>query len=170
MCEMKAPINYKLLILISILVVINLVYNNANSEDDTLQPIQLGQKIIQVEIADTQRKRNRGLMYRKSLPDDQGMLFVFPSSQILSFWMKNTYIPLSIGFFNSKRQLLEVQEMQPESVLLKEPSKTYKSRLPAKYALEMNKGWFSKNKIKLGTKFKYLKGNRSKSKSRSHQR
>ena len=129
---------------------------------------ELEGKVIQVEVANTNETRARGLMYRRSLPKDQGMLFVFPSTQPLSFWMKNTYIPLSIGFFNAERQLLEVQEMQPESVVLKQPSKTYKSRLPAKYALEMNKGWFSKNKIKPGVKFEYLDNKALKSKS--HQR
>ena len=150
--------------------IISLGYNSSYTQDTlSSKNIQLRHKIIQVEIADTQRKRTRGLMYRKSpLLKDQGMLFVFPSSQVLSFWMKNTYIPLSIGFFNSKKELLEVQEMHPESILLIEPRKTYKSRLPAKYALEMNKGWFSKNKIKLGTKFKYLRP--KKSNSKTHQR
>lgn len=159
----------KFVLLLFFFTISSLGYNRTHTQGiSSLQSLQIGQKTIQVEIADTIEKRNRGLMFRKSLPKDQGMLFVFPSSQTLSFWMKNTYIPLSIGFFNSKRQLLEVQDMEPESILLKEPRKTYKSRLPAKYALEMNKGWFSKNKIKLGTKFKYLRS--KKSKSKSHQR
>ena len=148
--------------------IISLGYNKAYTQHaPPLQKIQIGHKVIQVEVADTTEKRTRGLMYRRSLPKDQGMLFVFPSTQPLSFWMKKTYIPLSIGFFNTKKELLEVQQMQPESVLLKKPKKTYKSRLPAKYALEMNKGWFSKNKIKPGLKFKYLKDT---SKAKSHQR
>ena len=148
--------------------IISLDYDNTYAKDVvSLQKLQIGDKVIQVEVADTNEKRARGLMYRQSLPKDQGMLFVFPNTQPLSFWMKNTYIPLSIGFFNSERQLLEVQEMQPESILLKEPTKTYKSRLPARYALEMNKGWFSRNKIKPGVKFKYVEET---SKTKSHQR
>ena len=159
----------KFVLLLFFFTISSLGYNRTHTQGTLpLQSLQIGHKVIQVEIADTKEKRTRGLMYRKSLPKDQGMLFVFPSSQILSFWMKNTYIPLSIGFFNSKRQLLEVQDMEPESILLKKPRETYKSRLPAKYALEMNKGWFSKNKIKPGTKFKYLRS--KKSKSKSHQR
>ncbi len=155
----------KFIFLFSIFI-INLDYDRAYSQDTpSLKRLKVGHKIIQAEIADTTEKRTRGLMYRKSLPNDQGMLFVFPSSQPLSFWMKNTYIPLSIGFFNSKKELLEVQEMQPESILLKEPRRTYKSHLPAKYALEMNKGWFSKNKIKPGVKFKYLEETSTKPKS-----
>ena len=158
----------KFIFLFSIFI-INLGYDRAYSQDTlSLQRLKIGHKVIQAEIADTEEKRKRGLMYRKSLPKDQGMLFVFPSSEPLSFWMKNTYIPLSIGFFNSKKELLEVQEMQPESILLKEPRRTYKSRLPAKYALEMNKGWFSKNKIKPGVKFKYLE--ETSTKTKSHQR
>ena len=158
----------KFIFLFSIFI-INLDYHRAYSQDAlSLQRVQVGHKTIQVEVADTAETRARGLMYRKSLPKDQGMLFVFPSSEPLSFWMKNTYIPLSIGFFNSKKELLQVQEMQPESILLKEPRRTYKSRLPAKYALEMNKGWFSKNKIKPGVKFKYLE--ETSTKTKSHQR
>ena len=165
---MKDFKDYRLLKLIGVLIFIHLGHDKAYTQDTSfLQKIQIGHKIIQVEVADTAEKRTRGLMYRRSLPKDQGMLFVFPSLQPLSFWMKNTYIPLSIGFFNTKKELLEVQEMQPESVLLKKPRKTYRSRLPAKYALEMNKGWFSKNKIKPGLKFKYLEDI---PKSKSHQR
>ena len=123
-------------------------------KDIVLRSLKLGDLTIKVEVADTPEARRRGLMYRKSLPENQGMLFVFPSARPLSFWMKNTWIPLSIGFFNSKRELLNVHEMEPESVVVKTP-KSYSSISPAQYALEMNKGWFKKHNIKAGTKFKW---------------
>lgn len=120
-----------------------------------LRSLRVGDLIIKVEVADTPETRRRGLMYRRSLPENHGMLFVFPSERPLSFWMKNTWIPLSIGFFNSKRELLNVHEMEPESILFRSP-KSYKSVAPAQYALEMNKGWFKKNNIKRGTKFEWI--------------
>ena len=120
-----------------------------------LKTLKIGDKVIKVEIVRKPQDRRRGLMHRKSLPKNQGMLFEFSSEQILSFWMKNTWIPLSIGFFNAQRQLIEVQNMEPESILIQKP-KTYQSSHPAKYALEMNKGWFIQNKIKIGTSFEYI--------------
>lgn len=121
-----------------------------------LQLLQIGDQIITVEVADTIESRRQGLMYRRSLPENQGMLFVFPTQRPLSFWMKNTWIPLSIGFFDSQRKLLNILDMQPESLLVKNP-KSYVSHGPAQYALEMNKGWFAKNKITPGMTFEWRK-------------
>lgn len=109
--------------------------------------IQVGSKKIKVEIADDTEKRNHGLMFRKSLPKDEGMLFVFDRPEPLNFWMKNTVIPLSIGYFDSKKTLIDVQEMVPEASEMVVSPKIYASRGPAQYALEMNPGWFTKNKI-----------------------
>ncbi len=118
--------------------------------------IQLGSKKIQVEIADRRPKREKGLMGRmKPLKKNEGMLFVFSYEKTLSFWMKNTYIPLSIGYFNKKKKLIDIQNMNPISMLqIKIPS--FKSKAPAMYALEMNQGWFRKNYIKVGMTFKYI--------------
>lgn len=118
--------------------------------------IQLGGQIITIEIADTDAKRERGLMFRESLPDGHGMLFVFEDERKLSFWMKNTLIPLSIGYFDKNRRLNEVHEMVP-AVLGERELKTYSSRLPAMYALEMPKGWYSKHRIKSGTAFTFVR-------------
>lgn len=119
--------------------------------DFEVKTMKLGKKTIKVEIAKTDAQRNHGLMFRKSLGVDEGMLFVFNDEIQLSFWMKNTLIPLSIGFFNNKGVLLEVLEMVPETMLNLSP-KLYKSSKKAKYALEMNKNWFKKNKVKPGQK------------------
>jgi uncharacterized membrane protein (UPF0127 family) len=112
-------------------------------------------KKITVEIADDDQRRAYGLMFVTSLPKDQGMLFMFDRPDVLSFWMKNTLIPLAIGYFDAKGRLIETLEMTPESVLTKE-YKTYPSGAPAKYALEMNKGWFRSNHIKKGALLKIL--------------
>jgi uncharacterized protein len=80
------------------------------------------------------------------------MLFIFDSELPLSFWMKNTYIDLSIGFFDKNRTLVDVQEMKRTySMTVNFPS--YVTKKPAQYALEMNSGWFSANKVKLGSRF-----------------
>ena len=117
--------------------------------------IQLGHKKISVEIAETNQQLEYGLMHRTLLKEDQGMLFIFKDEQILSFWMKNTLIDLSIGYFSEKKVLNEVIEMKSTS-FLQTNFPSYPSQQPAMYALEMNKGWFNKNKIKTKTAFKFL--------------
>jgi uncharacterized membrane protein (UPF0127 family) len=85
-----------------------------------------------------------GLAFRDSLPADRGMLFVYPRDQILSFWMKNTFIPLSIAFLDSAGNILEIHSMDPSN-----PTRRFNSKSPARYALEVNKGWFSEKKIQV---------------------
>ena len=113
-----------------------------------------GNKLL-VEIADTQEKLSQGLMGRDKLSDEQGMLFVFDGESTRRFWMKNTLIPLSIGFFNSQKILIDIQDMQPPQSVVEVP-KIYESKFPAKYALEVNKGWFKRKKISLKAKFEFL--------------
>lgn len=91
-------------------------------------------------------------MGRKNLNENEGMLFVFPKKEILHFWMKNTLIPLSIGFFDENQKLIEILDMELPSQSLK----TYKSQLPSLYALEVPQGWFHDRKITLGMKFCFL--------------
>lgn len=114
-----------------------------------LRSIRLGSKEILVEVADNEKKRRQGLMGRKKLEKDRGMLFVFPSQRQRSFWMKNTHIPLSLAFFDKKGRLLETADLNPPSLAAREVPR-YTSRQPAKYVLEMNQGWFKKNKLHLG--------------------
>lgn len=112
-------------------------------------------KKIKVEIAQTPQEKATGLMNRKTMPEDSGMLFVFPNESHLSFWMKNTFVPLTIGFFDSKMKLLETKDMEPHlGPVPDEKLPHYSSSQPAQYALEMPKGWFVKNKIKPGTTFR----------------
>ena len=92
----------------------------------------------------------------KSLPEDKGMLFIFEHEHSLGFWMKNTLIPLSIGFFDAKQRLIDIQEMKPASSLMEREVPTYQSSGPALYALEMNEGWFKKHKIKVGARLQLV--------------
>ncbi len=108
--------------------------------------VTLGSATLSVEIADTQSKRSVGLMNRSSLGKNEGMLFVFPHSELLSFWMKNTKIPLSIGYFDQNGILLEIYNMKPNQT-----DEIYNSKKEAIYALEVNQGWFHRNGIMPGT-------------------
>lgn len=106
---------------------------------------------ITAEIADTYERKSFGLMYRTHLEKNHGMLFIYDKEQIMSFWMKNTLIPLSIGFFNKSFILVDIQEMQNQKSIMQEVN-TYQSKVEAQYALEMNANWFSENQIKVGSK------------------
>lgn len=118
------------------------------------EKIILDGKSVSVEVAKTQEQHERGLMFRKSMPENEGMLFVFNNEEIRSFWMKNTFIDLSIGYFDKDKTLIDIQEMKATSMMEARPP-SYPSAKPAMYALEMNKGWFAKNKVKLGHKFHF---------------
>jgi uncharacterized membrane protein (UPF0127 family) len=107
---------------------------------------------MEIEIARTEEERAQGLMYRKSLDDGKGMLFIFERDEILSFWMKNTLIPLSIAFIASDGRILEIRDMEPESL---SPVRSGRS---ARYALEVPRGWFSRTGVKPGDRFLFEPG------------
>ncbi len=115
--------------------------------------IQIGKEILTVEIADTNQTRAKGLMGRTELAEDRGMLFIYEETQRLVFWMKNTLIPLSIGFFDENQSLIQVLDMEPP---LGKNLIRYRSTAPALYALEVNQGWFEKHGIEPGAKFSFL--------------
>lgn len=100
---------------------------------------------IYIEMAFTPEQRATGLMHRKKLEENHGMLFVYPEDQILSFWMKNTYIPLSIAFIKNDGTIVGITDMEPET------EDRHISPEPARYALEVNQGWFQANNIKVGS-------------------
>ena len=102
---------------------------------------------VTAEIAASDAERTLGLMNRESLGANNGMLFIFSRDQYLNFWMKNTSIPLSIAYIDSKGIIREIQDMAPLDTSL-----TYPSRYPVRYALEVNKGWFTRNNIQPGNR------------------
>ncbi len=99
---------------------------------------------VKVEMADTQLKKMKGLMFRDSLPENEGMLFVFDRQGIYSFWMINTSIPLDALFFDSKGELVDVISMEPCKVL---NCPKYSPKSPAKYVLEVNKGFAKRHNL-----------------------
>lgn len=113
-------------------------------------------KIIKVELAETQEQHARGLMFRKKLNNNEGMLFVFNDEQTREFWMKNTLINLDIGYFNKNKILIDIKQMRAENSVMQMNIPTYPSKQPAMYALEMSQGWFKKNKFPEGSTFNII--------------
>jgi len=99
---------------------------------------------IDAEVAATQSDRMQGLMYRQQLAPNQGMLFVFPFTAGHCFWMKNTPLPLSIAFLDESGRIINVDEMAPQT------EDNHCPRQPARYALEMNAGWFAARGLRPG--------------------
>lgn len=107
--------------------------------------IQVGNINAKVEVAALPEIRRKGLMGRAHLGKDEGMLLVFPREKLLQMWMLNTLIPLDVGFFDSRGLLLNMVTMEPDG-----GKEIHKSTGLAIYALEMNKGWFSRHGIQPG--------------------
>lgn len=108
-------------------------------------PLQISHHMLLAEVANTRNSREQGLMFRKVLAENTGMLFVFPKSAYYGMWMKNTVIPLSVAFIDEKGVIINIADMQPHSLT------AHYSAGPAKYALEMNVGWFASRGISIGS-------------------
>lgn len=101
--------------------------------------VELRGERFNVEIADSEAERNRGLMFRDQLPADAGMLFLYDAEQPLAFWMKNTRIPLDILYFDQERRLVSARKGVPPCSL-GDRCPPYPSTAPAIYVLELNAG------------------------------
>jgi uncharacterized membrane protein (UPF0127 family) len=101
---------------------------------------------LKVEVASSEEQRMQGLMNRKQLGRDDGMLFIFDEPAYHSMWMKNTLIPLSVAFLDAQGTILNILDMEPQTL------DTHMAAGPATYAIETNKGWFARNKVKAGDK------------------
>ena len=99
---------------------------------------------LYVEISYKEEEREVGLMFREKLDENRGMLFIFENERLLLFWMRNTKVPLSIAFINSKEIIVDIQDMEPMT------ETAHRSRFPAIYALEVNQGWFKKHNVEIG--------------------
>ena len=102
---------------------------------------------LKTELAEDEQSRAMGLMFRDSLSEDRGMLFIFDTPRQASFWMKNTKIPLSIAFLEGDRVISEEKSMRPYDETLIQ-SRSDKIR----YAIEVNAGWFDRHQVKPGAK------------------
>jgi len=101
---------------------------------------------LKVEVAADEPQRMQGLMFRKSLGREDGMLFIFDEPAYHSMWMKNTLIPLSVAFIDRDGVILNILDMEPQTL------DSHMAAGPAVYAIETNKGWFAAKKIKPGDK------------------
>jgi uncharacterized protein len=108
--------------------------------------LNAGIHVIQAEVADTFPSRAQGLMFRKSLGANHGMLFVFPEAGPQCMWMKNTYVPLSVAFIDERGVILNIADMQPQT------EDSHCAAGPARYALEMNRGWFAAKGVRPGAR------------------
>ena len=108
--------------------------------------LQIGLYLIKAEVASSYASRMQGLMFRERMAPNEGMLFVFPSSEGLCMWMKNTLLPLSVAFIDEGGTILNIEDMKPRT------EDSHCSAKPARYALEMNQGWFKSKKIGPGAK------------------
>jgi uncharacterized membrane protein (UPF0127 family) len=107
---------------------------------DAYLPLKIREIELEAQIVLTQAEQSKGLMYRDTLGENQGMLFPYPSPRRLSFWMANTRIPLDIGFFDETGLLCEVHRMVPFDT-----TPTQSRGRDLQFALEMNSGWFARN-------------------------
>ncbi len=101
---------------------------------------------IEAEVAATDPNRQLGLMNRQSMPLQHGMLFVFPQANTHCMWMRNTLLPLSVAFIDADGYIINIEDMKPQT------EDNHCARKPARYALEMNLGWFAQRGIKPGSK------------------
>jgi len=105
---------------------------------------------LTAEVAGNNADRMQGLMHRRMLPENRGMLFVFPNIAHHGMWMMNTYIPLSVAFVDDAGMIINIEDMQPHT------RDSHSAKSPARYALEMNLGWFRNRGIKPGMKIEGL--------------
>lgn len=109
-----------------------------------IKPINAGMHVIQAEIASNETQREQGLMFRKTMPDNHGMLFIFDQPAGICMWMKNTLIPLSVAFMDATGKIINIEDMKPQTL------DSHCAYGAAKYALEMNLNWFKQKHIEPG--------------------
>jgi uncharacterized protein len=128
-----------------IFTIIVLAVRGCNASEKTYE-LKIKGTVVTVEVAKTFQEKQKGLMHRNDLPENHGMLFVYDRDQILSFWMKNTSIPLSIAFISSDGTITEINKMTPFS------ERSIVSSRSVRYALEVNQGFFKRHNIEAGDK------------------
>ncbi len=106
--------------------------------------LSAGMYLIDAQVAQTPEQRQIGLMFRREMPAQEGMLFVFEEPGTQCFWMKNTLLPLTAAFVADDGRVVNLADMQPQT------TESHCSQEPVRYVLEMNQGWFAKRGLKAG--------------------
>jgi uncharacterized membrane protein (UPF0127 family) len=114
--------------------------------------LNAGMYLIRAEVAADFNIRARGLMFRESMPPNAGMLFVFDEDAAHCMWMKNTLLPLSVAFLDEKGAIINIADMEPQT------ENSHCATRPARYALEMNRGWFAARDVKPGSRIGGIPG------------
>ena len=114
--------------------------------------LRAGIHVIQAEVVSEPGTRAQGLMHRKSLAQNAGMLFIFDSQSVHCMWMKNTLIPLSVAFIDDRGTIVNIADMEPHS------EASHCAGQPVRYALEMNRGWFAARGVKPGSRLGGIPG------------
>ena len=117
--------------------------------DSNLVKIEVEDFPIFVELASTPATRERGLSHRQNLAPDHGMLFCYEKPEVMSFWMRNTPIPLSIAFIGENGVIEQISDLEPNS------EKSISSRSPCRWALETNRGWFTERGLQPGSRVRF---------------
>lgn len=107
--------------------------------------LNAGIHVIKAEVAANEAEREQGLMFRKNMGPNEGMVFLFGAPASVCMWMKNTLIPLSVAFIDDDGKVVNIEDMKPQSLI------SHCSKYPVPYALEMNQGWFKEKNIKQGS-------------------
>ncbi len=123
-----------------------LLLTAAARAENRLPTVELtaGMHVIKAEVAARDEDRQQGLMYREKMGANEGMLFIFEQPQKVCMWMKNTLLPLSVAFADARGRILNIEDMKPQTL------DSHCSKGGARYALEMNQGWFKQVNIKAG--------------------
>ena len=131
-------------IILAVIVVVFVFSVSCQRKKLTTTTLSINSRPLTVEIARTKKQRVRGLMHREELDWNRGMLFIFEEEKVLSFWMKNTKIPLSIAYLDNEGKVTDIFNMEPYSL------KPVTSRFECKYALEVNQGFFQESGLSVG--------------------
>lgn len=124
---------------------------NAHADPLMTYPLRIKGKTLRVELADSPETRRIGLMNRRSLGEDHGMLFVFDTPGPQAMWMKNTLVPLSVAFVRADGIIANIEDMAPQT------EDAHASDGPVLYAIETNRGWFARHRIRAGDRVEGLK-------------
>lgn len=110
--------------------------------------LSAGVHSIKAMLAQTSEQRQIGLMFRREMAPNEGMLFLFEAAAPQCFWMKNTLLPLSAAFLTDDGHIINIEDMQPQT------TDSHCSKKPARFVLEMNQGWFAKHHLKAGDRLR----------------